>query len=204
MNDPSVVPDPVQKIELPSMLEGIEYFKGSAGLVIAWKLEKEKSRPPTLVCKLYTRRPHDAPSYVPPSGTLTIQLSPKSAPQPFWLERQPLLGEIVPESDGVNPFQTHGLIYLGGLLASPDSAIPVVFPHHAHLYLHVHCQLGASNGCRAKIAQGTYGLFMERPNAPEKAETPPSEKSAKPLTAASTGKRPADKSKAGTGKKRSH
>jgi hypothetical protein len=158
MTDPYVTPE--QQADLPSMLSGIKWFKGSAGLTIAWKLDAA-TQPPMLVCTLFTRAPHDELSYVPPiSGSTTIRLTPWSGTQLFQLERQPLLGAVMQDSGNSLPPHTNGLIYLGGLLAAPDD----VSGHkgdNAPLFLHVHCRLGASSGFRTKIARGTYGQFIE-------------------------------------------
>jgi len=197
----SVTPD--QPTDLPSMLSGIKWYKGSAGLAVAWKLDTQ-SQPPTLLCTLFTRAPNDELSYVPPtSGTTTIRLSPWSGTQLFQLERQPLLGEVMQETDGSSPLRTNGLIYLGGLLAAPDD-VPSNKGGHELLFLHVHCRLGASGGFRTKIARGTYGQFIDTMPSLTPVETA-AEKAAAPAQAISRRKQPiARKSKARSAGKRSH
>lgn len=149
-----------QPVDLPPLSSGIKWFKGSAGLSVAWKLDIA-SQPPTLICTLFTRAPNDELSYVPPiSGTTTIRLTPWSGAQLFQLNRQPLLGEVMQEPDDALPLQTHGLIYLGDLLATPDD-VSNKKESNAPLFLHLHCRLGASSGFRTKIARGTYGQFIE-------------------------------------------
>ena len=201
MNYPSIAPD--QPTDLPSMLSGIKWFKGSAGLAVAWKLDTQ-SQPPTLVCTLFTRAPNDELSYVPPtSGTTTIRLSPWSGAQLFQLERQPLLGDVMQETDGNSALRTNGLIYLDALLAAPDD-VPSNKGGHELLFLHVHCRLGTSGGFRTKIARGTYGQFIKPMPSLTPVETA-AEKVSAPAQAISSKKQPiARKSKARSAGKRSH
>lgn len=192
-----------QPMDLPPLSSGIKWFKGSAGLAIAWKLDTE-SRPPNLICTLFTRAPNDELSYVPPvTGTTMIRLTPWSGTQLFQLKRQPLLGEVMQETDGILPLQTHGLIYLGGLLAAPDD-VSSKKEGNTPVFLHVHCRLGASGGFRTRIAKGTYGQFIETMPSLTPVETA-AEKASAPARAASASKQPImRKSKPRSVGKRSH
>lgn len=150
--------------ELPWLVSGNKKFEGSAGLSITWYIDNDQPSP-LLVCSLYTRSKGEPETFTPPSnGVQQITLDPWSGAQSFDLVRPPVPGDPARESGGADFTRANGKIYLGGLLATPDTPAPAhtLRPPGCYepVYLHVHCRLGGSRWFLAKIAQGNYAQFL--------------------------------------------